>query len=155
MGLEIERKFLVNHTEWYRLNKPAGVPISQGYIVSTPEKTIRIRLKGDEAFLTIKGKTEGATRSEYEFHIPFEDAAELLENFCESVISKTRYNITFKNKLWEVDEFHGENKGLILAEIELDSEYEAFELPDWVTKEVTSDERYYNAFLALHPFTEW
>jgi len=155
MAFEIERKFLVNIPLWEALEKPAGQIYCQGYIYSDADKTIRVRTNGAHAYLTIKGKTTGATRSEYEYAIPLQDAENLLDEFCQNLIRKTRYVIPFGKHTWEVDVFDGENKGLIVAEIELTDENEFFDLPPWVTEEVTADARYYNAHLVAHPFSAW
>ncbi|PVD53179.1 adenylate cyclase [Terrimonas sp.] len=155
MPLEIERKFLINHNKWNTLPKPQGKLYRQGYLLNDIHKTIRVRLSNENAFITIKGKTTGATRSEFEYNIPLTDAKQLLDNFSNNEISKTRYNISYRSKLWEIDVFHGENEGLIVAEIELQSEGEPFDIPDWVTEEVTHDPRYYNANLAVLPFKRW
>ena len=155
MALEIERKFLVNQRKWEQLEKPIGKRYRQGYLLNNKVKTIRIRTTETDAFLTIKGKTNGMSRSEFEYKIPLNEGTELLDAFSESELSKTRYEIHHKDKLWEVDVFHGDNDGLIVAEIELESEDERFELPEWVDKEVTDDPRYYNANLVLSPFKTW
>ncbi|MFT3949416.1 MAG: CYTH domain-containing protein [Agriterribacter sp.] len=155
MPIEIERKFLINHDKWNALPKPQGKLYRQGYLLNDIHKTIRIRLSNKTAFITIKGKTTGATRSEFEYNIPLTDAKQLLDNFSNNEISKTRYNISYKDKLWEVDVFHGENEGLIVAEIELQSEDEPFDIPDWITEEVTHDPKYYNANLAVLPYKHW
>jgi len=155
MALEIERKFLINHEKWNTLLKPEGKLYRQGYLLSDDQKTIRIRLSDANAFITIKGNTTGITRNEFEYSIPKDDAKQLLDSFAASEVSKTRYEIYYKNKLWEVDVFHGSNEGLIVAEIELKSEDEDFELPEWVTEEVTDDARYYNSNLSLRPFNQW
>lgn len=155
MAIEIEKKFLINHNKWHELVKPKGKRYRQGYLLHDKYKTIRVRLSDTNAFITIKGKTTGATRNEFEYSIPIADAKQLLDNFADNEISKTRYEIYYKDKLWEVDVFHGENEGLIIAEIELESEDEQFDVPDWVTEEVTDDPRYYNANLAMLPFKQW
>ena len=155
MPLEIERKFLVNKTLWEKLLKPAGDFFRQGYLLTAPEKTIRVRLTSNEAFLTIKGKSEGATRPEFEYQIPQTDARELLDHFAEAGLTKTRYKIMYQGKLWEVDEFAGENDGLVVAEIELTSEAETFALPEWVAEEVTGQEKYYNSQLSVNPYKSW
>jgi CYTH domain-containing protein len=155
MGIEIERKFLVKKEKWDQVIKEEKSFLRQGYIVSDPEKTIRVRLAETEGYLTIKGLTIGASRPEYEYAIPKEDAQQLLDNFCDSEISKIRYFITHGNKLWEVDEFLGENEGLIVAEIELTDENEPFSLPDWVDIEVTSEKKYSNSNLAISPYKNW
>jgi CYTH domain-containing protein len=155
MGIEIERKFLVNKEKWDQVTKEKKSLYRQGYIVSDPEKTIRVRLTDAAAFLTIKGLSVGASRPEFEYSIPVEEAQQLLDGFCDSVVSKIRYFIHHDNKLWEVDEFLGDNEGLIIAEIELESEDESFSLPDWVGKEVTSEKKYSNSNLARRPYREW
>ncbi len=155
MGVEIERKFLVDLQKWNDLVKPRGVAYIQGYIIKEPSKTVRVRIAGDNGYITIKGKSIGAARSEYEYQIPKADADELLNVFCELVITKTRYNIPHANKLWEVDVFLAQNEGLIVAEIELDSELEVFEYPDWITDEVTGDVKYYNSMLSVNPYKNW
>ena len=155
MGKEIERKYLIDHEKWQKLGKPAGHLYRQGYILTDPKKTIRVRLTDTSGFLTIKGLSVGATRLEYEYEIPVSDAAELLDKFSIVELSKTRYKIEHKNRIWEVDEFLGDNSGLIIAEIELKSEAEYFERPEWVEKEVTGEEKYYNSNLADKPYKNW
>ncbi len=155
MGVEIERKFLVDPAKWKQFNKPEGTAYRQGYLVNEKHKTVRVRIAGDRAFITIKGATRGFTRKEYEYDIPLEDAKELLENFSPAGTSKTRYRIPTAGKVWEVDEFSGGNTGLIVAEIELKSEGETFEKPGFLLEEVTDDVRYYNSNLATHPYQSW
>jgi adenylate cyclase len=155
MGIEIERKFLVDETMWKHVSKPEGIIMQQGYIVNEPGKTVRLRITGDSGYLTFKSGTLGISRNEYEFKIPVEEARELYEQFVESGLQKTRYNITFKDKLWEVDVFEGDNHGLIVAEIELDSEDEIFETPPWAGQEVSEDDRYYNSSLSINPYKNW
>ena len=155
MGIEIERKFLVNKEKWSQVVKNERSHYRQGYIVTDPEKTIRVRLTDKSGFITIKGLTVGAARPEFEYSIPKEDAVQLLDNFCSSELSKVRYFITYDNKLWEVDEFTGQNEGLIVAEIELSSEEEVFSLPPWVDQEVTGDKRYSNSNLSVNPYRNW
>ena len=155
MALEIERKFLVDKSAWASEMKPAGDFYHQAYLLTDPEKTIRVRLTNNAAYLTIKGKVQGATRQEFEYQIPQTDAQDLLASFTEAGLIKTRYKIMHEGKLWEVDEFAGENEGLIVAEIELNSEDEEFALPAWVTKEVTGQEKYYNSHLSVNPFKNW
>jgi len=145
--MEIERKFLVDHEKWDALIKPEPNHIIQAYLLNTPEKTIRIRVKGDKGFITIKGKTIGISRSEFEYGIPLSEANEMIDLFAEKTIDKYRYEIKIEKHLWEVDVFQGKLKGLILAEIELNSEAEKFVKPDWVTEDVSHDEQYYNAKL--------
>ena len=155
MGVEIERKFLVNKEKWKQLLKGEKSLFRQGYILFEPEKTIRVRLTDTAGYLTIKGLTVGASRPEYEYAIPKEDAQQLLNNFCDSEISKIRYFITHDGKLWEVDEFLGNNEGLIVAEIELTDEHEPFSLPAWVDIEVTHEKKYSNSNLAINPYKNW
>ena len=155
MGIEIERKFLVKQEIWAQLEKPDGEFYRQGYLLTDPTKTIRVRQTSEKGFLTIKGISVGASRAEFEYEIPHEEAKDLLDQFSVSELSKIRYKILFENKLWEVDEFLGENEGLMVAEIELQSEDENFALPDWIDREVTSEEKYYNSNLTLNPYKEW
>jgi CYTH domain-containing protein len=145
--MEIERKFLVKEQLWEAIEKPSPSRIVQAYLVNSAEKTIRIRIKGTKGFLTIKGPTQGISRSEFEYEIPLKDADELISTFAEKVIEKFRYEISFKNHLWEVDVFTGKLEGLCIAEIELNSEDEHFELPEWVGEEVSTDLNYYNSNL--------
>lgn len=154
--IEIERKFLVTSTAFLDEFR-AKNRIIQGYLSSVPERTVRVRVKGDKGYLTIKGKSSnsGMSRMEWEKEITLEDAKQLLQ-LCEAgVIDKIRYEITVGKHLYEVDVFSGENGGLILAEIELESEKEAFEKPSWLGIEVTNDNRYYNAYLSQKPFKNW
>jgi|TARA_Y100001970_G_scaffold82313_1_gene104240 adenylate cyclase len=154
MAIEIERKFLVKEKPFSIAKR--SLKINQGYIINEKSKVIRVREKGDDYFLTIKGNNIGISRLEYDFPISKEDAKELIFHFCKTtLIEKTRHYIEHKGHTWEVDEFHGKNNGLIVAEIELESEDEKFEIPDWVGEEVTQDDRYYNMNLAIHPFTSW
>lgn len=145
--MEIERKFLVKEQLWQGIEKPSPSRIVQAYLVNSAEKTVRIRIKGTQGFITIKGPTQGISRAEFEYEIPLKDADELISTFAEKVIEKFRYEISFKNHLWEVDVFKGKLEGLYLAEIELNSEDEHFELPDWVGEEVSTDPNYYNSNL--------
>ena len=154
MAIEIERKFLIKEKPFSIAKR--SLKIKQGYIINEKSKVIRVREKGDDYFLTIKGNNIGISRLEYDFPISKEDAKELIFHFCKTtLIEKTRHYIEHKGHTWEVDEFHGKNDGLIVAEIELESEDEKFEIPDWVGEEVTQDDRYYNMNLAIHPFTSW
>lgn len=153
---EIERKFLVT-SEKFKDEAFAKHQIAQGYLNSNPERTVRIRIKGESGFLTIKGKGNetGMTRFEWETEIALTEAKPLL-SLCENgVINKIRYNVRVGKHVYEVDEFYGENQGLIIAEIELSSEDEFFEKPDWLGVEVTNNERYYNAYLSKNPFVKW
>ena len=155
MPIEIERKYLVDFSKWIHLNKPKGAFFKQGYLFADPNKTIRIRLTEESGYLTIKGLSVGASRPEFEYEIPMQEAKELLDNFATSCLTKTRYKMPFKNKIWEVDVFHEENEGLIVAEIELQHESEAFDIPDWIGEEVTGHKRYYNSNISIHPFKNW
>ena len=155
MGIEIERKFLVKQEIWAQLEKPDGEFYRQGYLLTDPTKTIRVRQTSEKGFLTIKGISVGASRAEFEYEIPQEEAKDLLDQFSVSELSKIRYKILFENKLWEVDEFLGENEGLMVAEIELQSEDETFSTPNWFGEEVTGEEKYYNSNLTLLPFKNW
>ena len=154
MGIEIEKKFLLTGSAWKELT--TGTAYRQGYLSSQKERTVRVRIINDTGFLTIKGPSVGATRMEYEYNIPIEDAKNLLDQLCEKpIIEKKRYKIEFGGFIWEVDEFFGENEGLIVAEIELESEDQEFEKPEWVGEEVTADPRYYNSNLIKEPYTRW
>jgi len=155
MGKEIERKFLLNREKWLAIDKPSGQHFRQGYILTDPNKTIRVRTTETQGFLTIKGISVGASRSEYEYEIPLHEASELLDNFATSELEKIRYVITYKEKVWEIDEFLGDNFGLMVAEIELISEDEEFDLPEWIDQEVTEDQKYYNSNLTLNPYKLW
>lgn len=154
MAKEIERKFLVSGE--FRQDSPESYRIMQGYICSDPDRTVRVRVRGDKGFLTIKGRSseDGLSRYEWEKEIPVSDAFELMALCGSGVIDKTRYLVPFGKHTYEVDVFHGANEGLVLAEIELSDEQEAFEKPSWLGEEVTGDVRYYNSMLSLHPFSK-
>ena len=151
MAREIERKFLVSGDSWR--GGPPGVRIAQGYLSLDPDRTVRIRLAGENAWITVKGRTQGITRAEFEYPIPPDDARDLLEICLPSVIDKTRHRIDFGGHVWEVDVFHGANEGLVLAEVELDDESVHPAMPPWIGAEVSDDARYFNANLASHPFS--
>ena len=153
MNIEIERKFLLKNDLWRK--NAVGIHYAQGYLNNAGENTFRIRIAGEKAFLTIKSRSKGISRQEFEYEIPPEDAGELLKLSQSPIIEKIRYKIEYAGKWWEVDEFLGKNKGLYIAEIELDSEDEPFEKPEWIGKEVSGDKRYYNSYLACKPFSEW
>jgi CYTH domain-containing protein len=154
MGKEIERKFLIKSDSWRSLAK--GKRVRQGYLNRNKERVVRIRTIDDKGFLTIKGKTTGATRAEFEYDIPAAEAEAMLDHLCERpLIEKNRYKIEFGGLIWEVDEFLGENQGLIVAEVELESEDQAFENPAWIGEEVTGDPKYFNSNLVQHPYTRW
>lgn len=154
MGVEIERKFLLAGDAWRGLGQ--AVLLRQGYLSSARERVVRVRIEGEQAMLTIKGANVGTTRGEWEYPIPLADAAELLDGLCEQpLIEKVRHRIEHAGMVWEVDEFLGANAGLIVAEIELASEDQPFEKPEWIGAEVSGDARYYNANLIRHPFSQW
>ncbi|MEO6819833.1 MAG: CYTH domain-containing protein [Ginsengibacter sp.] len=155
MSKEIERKFIVDKEKWNSLEKPAGLHYTQGYLCVDAEKSIRIRITDSKSFITIKGKLKKATREEYEYDIPVEDAKQMIENLSIGSIFKIRFTINVEKKLWVVDEFLGKNEDLLLAEIELKNVDEQFTLPEWVGKEVTDDDRYYNANLVSNPYENW
>lgn len=156
MPQEIERKFLVT-SETYRASSYSNTRISQGYISTNPSATVRVRIRDDKGFLTIKGESSenGTTRYEWEKEIPLNEAKELLQLCGSGVIEKIRYKVNYKGFVYEIDEFSGENKGLVVAEIELNHEDEVFAKPDWLGREVTGDARYYNAMLAGCPYSKW
>ena len=154
MGVEIEKKFLLAGNDWKELAE--GASYRQGYLSSVKERTVRVRTIRDKGFLTIKGISVGATRLEYEYEIPFEEANELLNELCEKpLIEKNRYKVNLGEHTWEIDEFFGENEGLVVAEIELESEKQQFIKPPWVGEEVTGDPRYFNSNLINNPFKQW
>lgn len=155
MNQEIERKFLVDQTKWNQLDKPNGKIIVQSYLSTNPDKTIRVRIYGEQGFLTIKGKAKGLTRPEFEYEIPLVDAKQMIKLFGEVSIEKKRYEIKIDNHIWEVDVFEGDNKGLIIAEIELTSEKEHFTKPHWLTEEVSDEPKYFNSSLQKRPFNNW
>lgn len=144
---EIERKFTVKPSVADVLVFLKPKQIQQGYLSDEAGKTVRVRTKGEKGFLTIKGKTTGITRAEFEYEIPYLEAIELLTHFCDKTLSKDRYTLTFKEKVWEIDVFHDTLEGLIVAEIELENETDEFEKPDWILDEVSYDARYYNSQL--------
>lgn len=155
MGKEIERKYLVTDNQ-YRIQSCVTY-IQQGYLISQKERVVRVRIKGDKGYVTIKGENIGATRSEYEYAIPVVDAKEIIENLCEKpIIEKNRYIYKAEDgHVWEIDEFLGDNQGLVVAEIELSDEREEFTLPKWIGEDVTYDARYYNSNLIKNPYKNW
>ncbi|HET8707598.1 MAG TPA: CYTH domain-containing protein [Pseudomonadales bacterium] len=154
MAIEIERKFLVKRSRWQPQGEP--VTIRQGYLKATGESVVRVRTKGQRGFLTVKGKTHGMSRLEFEYEIPLADANQMLDSLAEGpLIEKQRFLIPQGLHLWEVDVFFGDNAGLMVAEIELQDPAEPFTKPDWVGEEVTEDARYFNSNLALHPYKVW
>jgi adenylate cyclase len=155
MALEIERKYLVVNDKWKPFVEHEA-RLKQGYLAALPGITVRVRMVDEQALLTIKGETTGISRLEYEYAIPLSDAREMLERLvADGAIDKTRYRVRCGEHVWDLDRFHGDNEGLILAEIELQSEREAFQLPDWVGEEVSRDPRYYNANLIKRPYRGW
>jgi len=154
MSIEIERKFLLRDERWRSFSR--GVLYRQGYLSVAAERSVRIRIVGEQAWLTVKGKSKGMTRHEFEYEIPRRDAIHMLDDLClKPLIEKKRYRIEMEGLCWEVDEFFGENAGLILAEVELDHPDQEILLPDWIGEEVTDDPRYYNASLVRKPFSTW
>jgi adenylate cyclase len=154
MGIEIERKFLLQGEAWRALAEP--VLLRQGYLSTDPARTVRVRIEGAQATLTIKGQSAGATRGEWEYPIPLDEAGELLDQLCQQpLVEKYRRRIAYRGHTWEVDEFLAANAGLVVAEIELGSEHEAFDKPDWIGAEVTGDARYYNSSLIRLPYSLW
>jgi adenylate cyclase len=155
MAIEIERKFLIDQTKWAAVPKGEGIAMKQGYLVIQHDRTIRIRIADQKAFLTIKGKTSQISRPEFEYEIPVGEANQMLELMAGNIIEKKRFKIKHDQHIWEVDVFEGDNDGLFVAEIELSSENEAFTIPNWVTTEVSDDKRYYNAHLTTNPYKNW
>lgn len=154
MGREIERKFLVSGDAWRQLAAP--VLLVQGYLSSQPERIVRVRAEGAHAWLTVKGLTAGAQRREFEYPIPLEDAREMLASLCERpLLEKRRSRVPHGGLVWEIDEFLGENTGLIVAEVEVPAEDHPVALPEWAGREVTGDVRFYNSNLLAHPFRNW
>ena len=155
MATEIERKFLVINDDW-RSVATEGILFLQGYFSTNDSCSIRVRIAGDKADLNIKSATLGIKRSEYEYPVPKKDAEEMLKNLCtQPVIRKTRYYANHDKHTWEIDVFAGENEGLVIAEIELESEFEQFTKPDWVGQDVSDDPRYYNVVLVSYPYKNW
>ncbi len=154
MGIEIERKFLVDRDTLPELGQ--GVTISQGYIETTSNTAVRARVKGDKGYLTLKGENTGISRSEFEYEIPVAEAQAIISTLCNGkTVEKTRYEYMVAGHVWEVDFFHGANDGLVLAEIELNDESESFILPQWAIEEVTGLPQYYNSNLLHKPYTQW
>lgn len=151
--VEIERKFLINTERWNPEGK--GTKIKQGYLSIDPERIVRVRIADERAFLTIKGKPNGIVRTELEYEIPKNEAEVLLKMCFDFPIEKTRFKEKIGTIFWEIDVFEGENKGLVLAEVELSDENQKIDLPDWIGEEVSSDSRYYNSWLSQNPFSKW
>ena len=153
MPLEIERKFLVDTQKWNPTGK--GTQLVQAYLSIEPNPTVRIRIAGENAFVTIKGRSETISRPEFEYEIPLKEAQEMMLLAISNPVEKIRYEIMHENFRWEVDVFSGKNEGLVIAELELESENQTFPRPDWLLAEVSGDRRYYNSYLSEHPFQEW
>ncbi|WP_346341641.1 CYTH domain-containing protein [[Phormidium] sp. ETS-05] len=154
MSTEIERKFLVSGDGWRGL--APGTIYRQGYMPTQNGITVRVRVIGSQGYLTVKGRTTGISRLEFEYPIPIADAWEMLDNFCaKPLIEKTRYQIKYGDIIWEVDEFHGDNQGLIIAEVELATENQIITIPEWIGAEVSHEPKYFNANLAKHPYSRW
>jgi len=155
MAIEIERKFLISSDAW-RETADVGTRFRQGYLIGAEKASVRVRIEGEEANINIKSATLGVRRQEYEYSIPLAEAEEILDTLCEQPqIEKTRYHVPVGEHIWEVDVFAGDNEGLVVAEVELAHEDEAFERPDWLGDEVSHDTRYYNVCLVRHPYKEW
>lgn len=155
MPIEIERKFLLKDDSWRKQADP-GKDYIQGYLVGSRQASVRVRIEGEQAYLNIKSATLGVRRQEYEYAIPLDDAREMLAQLCEQpLIEKTRYLIQAQGLCWEIDVFKGENAGLVVAEVELESEQQQFVHPAWLGEEVSDDPRYYNVSLVKHPFKNW
>jgi adenylate cyclase len=153
-NVEIERKFLVAGDAWRE--GVDGVRYRQGYLAASDAANVRVRSGGGRGFLTVKGARAGVTRAEFEYEIPVADADAMIETLCGTwVLEKTRYRVPYGNHVWDVDEFHGPNASLVIAEIELNHEDESFPVPPWIGEEVSHDDRYANAYLAAHPWTRW
>jgi len=153
MPLEIERKFLVDTRKWNPTVE--GTRLVQAYLSIDPNPTVRVRIAGEKAFLTIKGRSKTISRPEFEYEIPVNEAQELMALAISNPVEKIRYEIMHEGFLWEVDVFSGKNEGLVIAELELESEDQVFPRPDWLLSEVSGDRRYYNSYLSEYPFQEW
>ncbi len=154
MATEIERKFLVKGDEWRKLGQ--GTVFRQGFLSTVKERVVRVRVAGEKGSMTVKGVNKGIERVEYDYEIPLADAEAMLDGLCEQpIIEKTRYKIEYGSHIWEVDEFEGENSGLVIAEVELGSADEEFEKPDWVGDDVSDDHRYFNSNLIKNPYSKW
>lgn len=155
MGVEIERKFLLQNDNWRDQVKSSSM-IRQGYLAPLDTSSVRVRIEGDSANINVKSATIGISRLEYEYEIPMQDALEMLDLLCpKPQVHKTRHRVAIANHIWEIDEFYDENEGLIVAEIELRNENESFDKPDWLAEEVSDDPRYYNVNLIKHPYSQW
>jgi adenylate cyclase len=155
MATEIEHKYLVKQELWKKVVPEKSVEITQAYLHSDNLKTVRVRTAGPKGFLTVKGKTVGYSRLEFEYEIPLTDAKELIKKLTTNIIEKTRHYVVYENKTWEVDEFKGANKGLFVAEIELKAEDESYLKPEWVGENVSDNKKYSNSNLSVKPYTSW
>lgn len=153
MGIEIERKFLVSGEVWRSMGQ--STPLVQGYLAGSDQATVRVRIAGNTAFLTVKGRVKNLTRQEFEYEIPVADAQAMMDLCYPRVVEKTRYKIPIDDLIWEVDDFAGTNQGLVLAEVELTSPEQVVSLPSWIGLEVSDDPRYFNSYLAAHPYSTW
>jgi len=154
MAVEIERKFLLANSNWRALINNS-TSIKQGYLNSNHERTTRVRIKGDKGFLTVKGKSNGTKRLEFEYEIPLDDANEMLQLCEKPIIEKIRYEIHINDDIWEIDEFDGDNKGLLVAEVELENENQEVTIPEWIGTEVSHENKYFNSSLIKNPFSRW
>lgn len=153
-GIEIERKFFIDIDSWQP--KHDGTSIRQGYLSVDKERTVRVRQKGERGYITVKGATKGFSRVELEYEIPVQDAIQMLDSLClRPLVEKTRYVEEHEGQKWEIDVFHGDNDGLVIAEAELSSEEQELLLPKWITKEITGDKRFYNSYLSQVPYSQW
>lgn len=155
MSVEIEHKYLVDKKSLTRIIPESSHQIRQGYLSIEPSKTVRIRTKDKQGFITIKGKTQGSSRLEFEYEIPYTEATELIKLFCSCIIEKTRHIVLYEGKIWEIDEFKGMNEGLVIAEIELSNETEEYRKPEWLDVNVTKDMKYANSNLSVNPYSTW
>jgi adenylate cyclase len=154
MAVEIERKYLIDLTQIGTLEN--GYRIRQGYITTNKDAVVRVRVKNDKGYLTIKGSNIGVSRLEFEYEIPLVEANEMLDKLCQKpIIDKTRYLIDFEKHIWEIDIFYGDNEGLVIAEVELEDENEKIKLPLWIKEEVSGDIKYYNSNLMKYPYNQW
>ena len=154
MAVEIERKYLIDLEKLGTLEN--GIRIKQGYLSINKESVVRVRIKNDKGYLTVKGSNNGISRLEFEYEIPFNEANEMLDNLCQKpVIDKSRYIVNYDTNIWEIDIFYGDNEGLVVAEVELKDENEKINLPSWIKKEVSQDVRYFNSNLMKHPYKDW
>ena len=153
MGIEIERKFLIDIDKITNLGM--GTSIKQGYISNEINPTVRLRTRETKGYITVKGENTDISRPEFEYEIPIKDALEMMSLFCKTTLSKTRYEVLVGSHIWEIDIFHGDNDGLIIAELELKTDDEDFVMPDWVINEVSDETMYYNSNLIKKPFCSW